>query len=111
VSAGTPSGETRVAHGSWTVAAGGISDAADRLNRAVRRLQDVAVKSEPSQPGAEFDVECAGLVSLALGAYGSLGARLRATASRLERADDNFWAVDEASIEALRAAWPSGEAR
>ncbi|TYB58276.1 hypothetical protein FXF51_37025 [Nonomuraea sp. PA05] len=95
----------QVVHGSRVVSAGRLRDQADNLERALggalgRAEYAGGAGAPPERPGAQFDVEFAGLTELVRGAFGTTARTLRDHAAKAEASDRNYSHAEQTGIEA-----------
>ncbi|MEU4223696.1 hypothetical protein AB0F17_05335 [Nonomuraea sp. NPDC026600] len=97
--------DVRIVFGSRLVSASGFAETADRLERSMWGSLDgagrAAAAGGPDRPGGRFDVEFAGLVDLAQGAFGGAAERLRGMASKHAQSETNFAQAEESSWAAV----------
>ncbi|NJP93319.1 hypothetical protein HCN51_28395 [Nonomuraea sp. FMUSA5-5] len=97
-------GGIRVVRGSRVVSASRLKEQADGLERALNgalgRAADAGgAGAAPERPGAEFDVEFAGLTELARGAFAATAATLRDHAAKAEAAERNYTHAEQGGVE------------
>ncbi|UBU14779.1 hypothetical protein [Nonomuraea gerenzanensis] len=94
----------RVVHGSRAVSAGRLRDQADELERALSGALGRAgyaggAGAAPERPGAQFDVEFAGLTELVRGAFDATARTLRDHAAKNELSEQNYARAEQAGLE------------
>ncbi|MGW3342721.1 hypothetical protein ACWDA3_05415 [Nonomuraea rubra] len=94
----------RVVHGSRAVSAGRLREQADELERALggalgRADHAGGAGAAPERPGAQFDVEFAGLTELVQNAFGATARTLRDHAAKAELSERNYTRAEQAGVE------------
>jgi hypothetical protein len=94
----------QVVYGSRTVSASRLREQADELERALggalgRAGYAGGGGAAPERPGAQFDVEFAGLTELVQSAFGATARTLRDHAARAELSEQNYTRAEQAGVE------------
>lgn len=98
------SGEIRVVHGSRIASASRLRESAEGLERILNGALDRAGRAggawgTPERPGAEFDIEFAGLTELTRNAFGAMARSLRDHAAGAELSERTYARAEQAGIE------------
>jgi hypothetical protein len=103
--------EIQIVYGVRPVSASRLSETADGFERALHgsldRARLAAGDTGPDRPGAQFDLEFAGLTELVRGAFDATAARLRDRAAGANLAERNHTNAEQAGVESagrIRAA-------